>query len=93
MSKRPIKTPLHPKPKQCKTKQKVHKESKHLVCVGTYYWAGSLPWLVGHMPSETPLGKTEFSFAKQRVSVAVASWLGVGPNVHFALLVLGHRLG
>lgn len=45
-------------------------------------------WSVVNIPSKTPSEKLTFSFAS-RYHLQIASWLGVGVQVHFALSVLG----
>lgn len=65
------------------TKQKSHKNGVLLVLF-KYYWTWHLPCIVNNIAGDTPLVKTEFSFASCYQS-EMASWLRVGLSVYFLL--------
>lgn len=57
----------------------------------SYSWPWHLSRTVANIHTDTPLEKTDFPFAS-RCRLQIVSWLGVGPHIHFPLLVLGPHL-
>lgn len=51
-------------------------------------WPWDLSWSVVNISSGTPLETTNFSYVSG-YQLQIASWLGVGVQVYFSLLVLG----
>lgn len=79
--------------KQKSTQTKKYAKSKQADKTPTVYWP-AIPgfghlWSIMDLPTDThSIGENSFPFAS-RCQLQIASWLGLGPHVYFALSLLG----
>lgn len=78
-------------PNKAKLNQRSMKYWRVCYVLTSYSWSWHLFRTVADIPTDTPLEKTDFPFAS-RCRLQIVSWLGVGPHIHFPLLVLGPHL-